>query len=215
MCRNLDRVVVATCDREIYDVVRGFGGDAVMTSDQHEGCIDRVAEAVEHFPADIIINVQGDMPLVTPGSLELLIAPFNEPGVLFTDMMGPIIDPEDFPSPNVVKVVVDFKMNALYYSREPIPSLKKAGDQRPVIYKQFGINAFRRDSLRQFISFPRQGLERIESVDMLRLLENGYKVRMVLSSDSVVGVDTPEDLRKAEQLMKTDLLFPEYGRANT
>jgi 3-deoxy-manno-octulosonate cytidylyltransferase (CMP-KDO synthetase) len=214
MCSRLDRVVVATCDREIYDAVRGYGGDAVMTSDRHEGCIDRVAEAAGHFPGDIVVNVQGDMPLVTPGSLEQLVAPFTAPEVLFTDMMGLVTDPEEFQSPNVVKVVVDFKMNALYYSREPIPSLKKAENERPPIYKQFGINAFRRDSLAKFVSFPRQGLERIESVDMLRLLENGYKVRMVLSADSVVGVDTPDDLRKAERLMKNDSLFPRYSNPN-
>jgi 3-deoxy-manno-octulosonate cytidylyltransferase (CMP-KDO synthetase) len=213
MCKAIHQVVVATCDAAIFNCVKALGGEAVMTSDRHEGCIDRVAEAASHFHSDIVVNVQGDMPLVTPDSLEHLVAPFLDPDVLFTDMMGPLEDPDEFPSPNVVKVVVDRRMNALYYSREPIPSLKKAGDQRPPIYKQFGINAFRQESLKTFMSYPRQGLERVESVDMLRLLENGHSVRMVLSSDRVVGVDTPEDLRKAEFLMKSDLIFPLYGKA--
>ena len=122
----------------------------------------------------------------------------------FTDMMGPIKNDEEMNNLNVVKVVVDTSDNALYYSREPIPSFKKINSGCNTRYKQFGINAFRKESLMTFVSLPRTPLEKIESVDMLRLLENGFKVRMVSSSYPVVGVDTPEDLKRAEVVMRLE-----------
>lgn len=212
MCGALDEVIVATCDKEIADEIRRFGGKAVMTSDKHESCVDRVAEAALGLKSNIIINVQGDMPFVRPDSIEELAAPFlKDKSILFTDMMGPIDDEAEAASPNVVKVVADKEGNALYYSREPIPSPKKAPAGAPVKrFKQFGINAYRKESLLKFAALPRTYLEKIESVDMLRLLENGFKVRLVCSMHPVIGVDTPEDLESAAKLMENDPILPKY-----
>ena len=211
-CSFLDDVIVATCDREIAKEVERFGGKVAMTSDRHEGCVDRIAEVAQGLKSEIIINVQGDMPLVRPESLEGLVAPLlQEANLLCTDMMGPIENDSEINNPNVVKVVVDISENALYYSREPIPSFKKASLEFSIPkHKQFGINAFRREFLIALDRLPRTPLERIESVDMLRALEHGFKVRMVSSLYSVIGVDTPKDLKQAEKLMQKDPIFPAY-----
>lgn len=213
LCKAINEVVVATCDKEIYDSVRSFDGSAIMTSEKHEGCIDRVAEAADYFPADVIINVQGDMPLVHPNSLEMLIQPFlQKEAAMVTDMMGPLENHSEASNPNVVKVVVDLSMNALYYSREPVPSLKKGVFRNGMcMLKQFGINAFGRESLIRFSNWRRTPLEIIESIDMLRVLEMGHKIRMVNSPYPAIGVDTPQDLREAESRMRQDVLFPQYN----
>jgi len=212
LCGILDDVLVATCDREIAEEVTRFGGKVVMTSDQHESCVDRVAEAAKGISAEVIINLQGDMPLLHPNILERLVAPFQQEKELkFTDMMGPIENAEEINNYNVVKVIVGLSGNSLYYSREPIPSLKKESSEHSMPrYKQFGINAFRRESLMIFSDLPRTPLEKVESVDMLRLLENGFIVRMVSSPYPVVGVDTPQDLKRAEEMLKQDSLFCKY-----
>jgi 3-deoxy-manno-octulosonate cytidylyltransferase (CMP-KDO synthetase) len=183
-----------------------------MTSSRHESCVDRVAEAAKDIKAEIIINVQGDMPLLHPNILEKLVDPLlQEKELRFTDMMGPIENDDEINNFNVVKVVIDLSGNALYYSREPIPSLKKVSSVGKVVrYKQFGINAFRRESLIVFSKLPRTPLETLESVDMLRLLEKGYKVRMVSSPYPVVGVDTPNDFKKVVGMMRADPIFPNY-----
>ena len=143
MCDFLSDVIVATCDIKIMETVTRFGGKTIMTSDKHEGCIDRVAEAAETLDADIIINVQGDMPFVRPEALNDLIKPFADRHVLVTDLMSPVKSEAEFQSPNVVKVIVNNKNDALYYSREPIPSLKKysSGDCCSIARKQLGIMA--------------------------------------------------------------------------
>lgn len=212
LCDLFEGVYVATCDQQISDEVERFGGKAILTSDRHETCIDRVAEAVENLNAEIIVNVQGDMPLVHPDALKQLIAPLLEDKhLMFTDMMGVIQNDLETDSLNVVKVVVDGEKNALYYSREPIPSLRKSSAASSIQrYKQFGINAFRRDALLTFVRLSRTPLEKAESVDMLRLLENGYKVRMVVSPYDAIGVDTPEDIMRVEKLMEQDQIAPNY-----
>ena len=216
LCDILDDVFVATCDRDIAEEVTRFGGKVVMTSDRHESCVDRVAEAAKGIKAEIIINVQGDMPLLHPNILERLVAPLQQEKELkFTDMMGPIEDADETNNSNVIKVVVSLSGNSLYYSREHIPSLKKASPGLSVPrYKQLGINAFRRESLIYFSDLPRTPLEKIESVDMLRLLENGFVVRMVSSPYPVVGVDTPEGLKRAEERMRNDSIFYNYMKEN-
>jgi 3-deoxy-manno-octulosonate cytidylyltransferase (CMP-KDO synthetase) len=212
LCSFLDDVIVATCDREIVEEVERFGGKAVMTSDRHEGCVDRVGEVAKNLKAEIVINVQGDMPLVHPETLESIVAPLlQEESLLCTDMMGPINNESEFNNPNVVKVVVDISGNALYYSREPIPFFKKVSSNFLIQRnKQFGINAFRREFLITYASLSRTPLERIESVDMLRVLEHGFHVRMVSTLHPVIGVDTPEDLEEAKRMMQRDQIFPIY-----
>ncbi|MFC1462396.1 3-deoxy-manno-octulosonate cytidylyltransferase [Verrucomicrobiota bacterium] len=207
-----DEVLVATCDREILEEVEQHGGRAVMTADTHERCTDRVAEAAAHIEADVVINVQGDEPFVRPEMLEAMIVPLREEADLqVTNLMTRIVNDEDFESENVVKAVCDPDGNALYFSREPIPSRRKALDGAFLKYRQLGIYAFRTDFLQVFLNLPATPLEIVESVDMLRIVEHGWKLRMVETPYEVVGVDTPEDLARAEVLMQDDPLYPLYA----
>lgn len=212
LCPLFTQVIVATCDREILDVVINNGGRAVMTADTHERCTDRIAEAAVAMDTDIVVNVQGDEPFVRPEMFEPLLPPFaHEIELPCSNLMTEIKDDEEFNSANVVKVVCDNNRNALYFSREPIPSVRKAGKLSFKRYKQLGIIAFRRDFLHCFAALSPTPLEMIESVDMLRAIEHGYKVRMVPSPFQVVGVDTAEDLERATALMKSDDLFSLYA----
>lgn len=207
----IDEVFVATCDQEIMEVVTNHGGQAVMTAKTHERCTDRVAEAALSLDADIIVNVQGDEPLVRPEMFETLLTVMsNEKDLVCANLMTEINCEEEFKSADVVKTVCDLEGNAIYFSREPIPSVSKAGGLVYKKYKQLGIIAFRKNFLHYFSKLPPTPLEMVESVDMLRAIEHGYKVRMVLSAFQVIGVDTPEDLERAVALMKNDNLFASY-----
>jgi 3-deoxy-manno-octulosonate cytidylyltransferase (CMP-KDO synthetase) len=209
--KALGEVIVATCDQEIIDVVRANGGQAVMTSSEHVRCSDRIAEAARKLDVDVIINVQGDEPLVMPQMVEKLLPPFLvEPDIACTNLMSSIRTDEELQSRNVVKTVVDRKSRALYYSREAIPSVRMGNATYPK-YKQLGIMAFRKDALARFADLPPTPLEEVESVDLLRFLEHGLAVRMILEdSFQTIGVDTPQDLEKATLLMKNDPLFGKY-----
>jgi 3-deoxy-manno-octulosonate cytidylyltransferase (CMP-KDO synthetase) len=210
LCPLFSDVIVATCDQEIYDTVIKNGGKAAMTSDRHERCTDRIAEAALSLKADVFVNVQGDEPLVDPDMFASLLAPLKKEKDLPCTNLIAEIDDEEFVNPNVVKTVHDKAWNALYLSREPIPSSKKAGKIKYKKYKQLGIMAFRNDFLQLFSRLTPTPLEQIESVDMMRAVEHGYKVRFVVSDFRMVGVDTPEDLAKAVKLMRLDKLFPKY-----
>ncbi len=212
LCSLVDEVVVATCAEEIAQAVRGYGGTAVMTSPTHERCTDRVAEAVRGRSGEIIVNVQGDEPLIRPDLIEALVRPLRREGDLgCTNLMAPITS-EEAPNPNLVKVVCDLQGNALYFSRERIPSPQKAGGLPLPLYKQLGIYAFRRDFLERFARLAPTPLEAIESVDMMRAVEHGCRVRMVPVEFTGLGVDTPEDLDRATALMREDPLYPRYVR---
>lgn len=211
LTRSVSEVVVATCDREIFDVVKAHGGEAAMTSSLHQRCTDRIVEASLSLKADIVINVQGDEPMVRPEMLESVIAPLvDDPGLICTNLISEINNDEEFNSNNVVKTVCDTNYNVIYFSREPIPSARKAGGLPYKKYKQLGIIAFRKDFLLLFSKLPQTPLEIIESVDMLRAIEHGYKIRAVLTPCQVVGVDTPSDLEKVRGLMKNDDLMRLY-----
>ena len=215
LCKLLKDVIVATCDKDIFNEVENFGGKAIMTSDTHESCIDRVEEAISGIQADIIINVQGDMPLVNPDSLEELVKPLlKHKNVHYSDMMAPITELSEIHKENVVKVVASVSGNAVYYSRGAIPSNRKRFNTVDKYYKQLGINAFRKKSLIKFSRLKRTPLEIIESVDMLRLLENDMNVRMVITDFPNVGVDTKEDLEMACRLMRKDSIFSRYKNLN-
>jgi 3-deoxy-manno-octulosonate cytidylyltransferase (CMP-KDO synthetase) len=169
-----------------------------------------VAEAVVGETADIIVNVQGDEPLLSPDMLEKVIRPMLEdPDLPCTNLISPI-DDEDGNNPNLVKVTFDRSMHALYYSREAIPSRKKAGTLLIQRYKQLGIIAFRRSFLETYTLLTPTPLEEIESVDMLRLLEHGFKVKLVSVTSNSIGVDTPEDLENATDLMQSDPWLRHY-----
>lgn len=210
-----ERTFVATCDREIADYVSSIGGQAVMTADTHERCSDRCAEAMLAIEknlgvSDLVVMVQGDEPLVTPEMVSEAVAPFaSDPDLMVVNLMAPLLTRAEQDDPNEVKVVVDLADNALYFSREPIPSWKK-GAKDLAMYKQVCIIPFRRDFLLKFNSLIPTPLEVAESVDMLRVLEHGLKVRMVRTSARTVSVDTPQDLAAAEALMREDALFATY-----
>jgi 3-deoxy-manno-octulosonate cytidylyltransferase (CMP-KDO synthetase) len=211
LCQEIHEVIVATCDKEILNLVQNFGGQAVMTSDQHMRCTDRVAEVMEAINADVVINVQGDEPLVNPKMFGPLLEPLkNEKELMCTNLMTEIESDIEFKNPNVVKTVCDSKGNALYFSRESIPSPLKAGTLLYKKYKQLGVIAFRNEFLKEFTKLPPTPLEEVESVDMLRAVEHGYKVRMVLTPFQVIGVDTPTDLEYVVKLMEDDPLFGSY-----
>lgn len=217
LCSMLTELYVATCDTAIFDYVTGIGGMAVMTADSHERCTDRVAEAVLKIEtsigrrADIVVLVQGDEPLVTPVMIDLSIQGLLEtPEAMSVNLMGRIHNDEDWRDPNEIKVVTDQKGFALYMSRAPIPSNAKYDDEIPRL-KQICVIPFRRDDLLKFNKLPATPLEKIESIDMLRIMEHGFKVKMVETSDEVYSVDTPDDLRFVEQIMKKDKLFRQYG----
>jgi 3-deoxy-manno-octulosonate cytidylyltransferase (CMP-KDO synthetase) len=212
LCPLIHDVVVATCDREILEAVTACGGKAVMTASTHERGTDRIAEAARAVPCDIVLNVQGDEPLVRPEMFEPLLAPLiHEPGVLCTNLVTEIVTEEEFGSPDVVKTVFDARGDVIYFSREPIPSRSKAGGMDFKKYKQLGIIAFRSDVLQRFATLPPTPLEKIESVDMMRLIEHGYPIRIVETRFQSIGVDTPADLAQAIETMKKDPLFPSYS----
>ena len=217
MSQALDEVYIATCDQEICDYASSIGATGIMTADTHERATDRSAEAMEKIEtmtgekADVVVIIQGDEPLLVPQMVDDVIAPLQEdPEVMVANLMSPLKNHEEFEDPNEVKVVVDKNGFALYFSREPIPSVKKGGENIPMM-RQLCIMPFRRDFLLTFNNLPPTPLEIIESIDMLRLLENGYKVKIVPTESDSYSVDTPEDLAKVEQLMKNDPLLARYA----
>ena len=216
MCKSLREVYVATCDQEIYDYIQNAGGKAVMTADTHERASDRTAEAMLKIEQetgkkiDIVVMVQGDEPMITPDMIDLAIAPMiKDSSINVVNLMARMKTVEEFEDPNEVKVVVGLDGNALYFSREPIPSRKKGVTNVPML-KQVCIIPFRRDYLIKFNSMPETPLERIESVDMMRILEHGDQVRMVMTDAETFSVDTPEDLERVVKLMERDELVPKY-----
>lgn len=217
MCDALLQTYVATCDREIFDYVQSIGGHAIMTSDAHERATDRTAEAMLKVEkemgekVDIVVMVQGDEPMVTPEMIGESLRPFDsDTSVNVVNLMAPIRTIGEFHDPNEVKVVVDNRKDAIYFSREPIPSRKKGFDHVPML-KQVCIIPFKRDYLLKFNEMDETELERIESVDMMRIIENGEKVKMVLTEADSQSVDTEEDRQRVERLMKGDLLIPKYA----
>jgi 3-deoxy-manno-octulosonate cytidylyltransferase (CMP-KDO synthetase) len=216
MCLRLQETYVATCDQEIFDYIQTLGGKAIMTLDTHERCSDRTAEAMLKIEAatgrkvDIVVMVQGDEPMVTPEMIDQAVAPMvQDPSIQVVNLMAPMQRLEEFEDPNEVKVVVDLQGRALYFSREPIPSRKKGVSKVPML-KQVCIIPFRRDYLLKFNALPPTPLEQIESVDMLRILEHGDPVHMVMTEAHTVSVDTPEDLARVEKLMQGDTLMSQY-----
>ena len=215
LCDKLTGTYVATCDKEIYEYVHSVGGKAIMTSDSHERASDRTAEAMTFIEnengekVDIVVMVQGDEPMIQPSMIEESLAPFNDSSVEVVNLMSNIDSIQEFEDPNEVKVVVDKSSDAIYFSREAIPSRKKGIDDVPML-KQVCIIPFRRDYLLKFNSMHETNLEVIESVDMMRILENGEKVRMVMTDCMSFSVDTLDDLKKVEVAMKNDPLMNTY-----
>jgi len=199
-------VAVATCDDEIYSYIESIGGRAVMTSDKHERASDRCAEALLKIENEdskkyaIVVMVQGDEPMMHPDMITEAIQPMlNDPNVLVTNLLGKIESEQEFEDRNCIKVVCDLKSNSLYFSREPIPTRSKTNNIS--IGKQVCVIPFRRDFLLEYNQLNPTPLEVAESVDMMRVLEHGFKVRMVPTIHQSHAVDTPEDLIRVENKM--------------
>jgi len=208
-------VYVATCDQVISDYIESIGGQVVMTSPLHDRASTRTAEAIEIIEnagqrkIDIAVMVQGDEPIVSPDVIKSTLPHFLDKAVQIVNIMSEIVQKDIFYDRNNVKVVFDQQHNALYFSREPIPSPWKGWEQLPR-YMQTGIIAFRRDALIHFNNTPETGLEKYESVDMNRILETGGSIRMVATSDFTLGVDTKEELELAEKFLRTDMFVQRY-----
>lgn len=216
MSNMLKEVYVATCDQEIVDYIESIGGKAVMTASTHERASDRSAEALLKVEAatgekaDIVVMIQGDEPMVTPEMISAAIHPLMEENDLnITNLMASMQTREEHEDPAEVKVVVDKNYNALYFSREPIPSRKKGVDNVPML-KQVCIIPFRRDFLLEYNKMEQTPLEIIESVDMNRLLENGIRIKMVMREEKTYSVDTIADLDNVNSKMKNDPLLNQY-----
>ena len=218
MSRCLSATYVATCDTVIEDYCKEAGLACVMTGDHHVRCSTRTAEALLKIEAatgrkaDIVVMVQGDEPMVLPGMIDAAVEPMlKDPTINVVNLMADMDTLEEFEDPNEVKVVVDRNNDALYFSREPIPSRKKGADKVPM-RKQVCIIPFRRDYLIRFNEMEESPLEICESVDMMRILEHGEKVRMVPTDARTWSVDTPEDLARVTRLMEGDALMREYAK---
>ena len=209
LCKEIDQVAVATCDQEIIDHIQGLGHQAIMTSDRHERASDRCAEAVtkleksENTKYDIVVMVQGDEPMTDPRMLSDVLRPFTDDPNLQVVNLYADIQPGEFASTNCVKIVMDLVGNALYMSRAPIP-VSMDGIERPS-GKQLGLIAFRRQALQKFTELTPTPLEVNESVDMLRFLEHGIKIRMQRTIYRTHAVDIPSDIAEVERLMKQQI----------
>ena len=195
------QVVVATDDEKVFQAVQQFGGKVVMTSSEHQTGTDRLAEvASKYAEVDVIINVQGDEPLIDPKLIDELAQEFlNDTALQMASVMS-IMDTEDYQNPNVVKVVTDLNNNALYFSRSLLPYPRVAGKAN--VYKHIGIYAYKKDFLLKFAKLEPTPLEQSESLEQLRALENGYKIKMIKTKAKFIGVDSIEDLQTVNELLR-------------
>jgi 3-deoxy-manno-octulosonate cytidylyltransferase (CMP-KDO synthetase) len=202
--RGVDAVVVATDDRRIVEAVEAFGGVARMTGTSHRTGTDRVAEVAAELPCAIVVNVQGDEPLLDPGMITAVVEPLRatDDDVVMTTARRLLTDPADLHNPHVVKVVSDARGDALYFSRAAVPHGTGAGARA---FVHIGLYAFRRDFLLRFAALPQTPLELAESLEQLRALEHGYRIRTVVTEHHSIGVDTPEDLERARRLSSVEV----------
>jgi len=203
----INEIAVATCDEEIYNYIESIGGRAVMTSDKHERASDRCAEALliieqeDTIKFDIMVMVQGDEPMINSDMISEAVSPMlDDSKILITNLLGKIEGKEEFEDPNCIKVVCDLKGDALYFSREPIPTCFKTSDIP--MGKQICVIPFHRGFLLKYNQLEPTPLEIAESVDMMRVLEHGMSVRMVPTKHKTHAVDTLDDLKKVERLMQ-------------
>jgi 3-deoxy-manno-octulosonate cytidylyltransferase (CMP-KDO synthetase) len=201
--KRIVRVVVATDDDRIVQAVKSFGGEAMMTRKDHHCGTERVAEVAAHISAAIYVNVQGDEPLIDPEAIDALVGAMEEdPEIHVATPCSQIRQPAEIMDPNVVKAVADFDENALYFSRAPIPWVRDTGAKVAAHHwKHIGIYAFRHEALLDFPTLPPGDLERVEQLEQLRWLENGYKIRIVESEYDAVSVDVPGDVAKVEKIL--------------
>lgn len=202
--QTVHHVVVATDDQRIIDAVRAFGGEARMTRADHRTGTERIAEVAAHEEGDVFVNVQGDEPLVDPAAIDAAVAALlEEPPAQIATVATPIRHAGDIMDPNVVKTVLDFEGNGLYFSRAPIPWIRDTQHKIHVKYwKHLGLYVFQRDALLEYPTLPQGELEKIEQLEQLRWLENGWKIRVAEVQHDAVSVDVPDDVARVEKLLR-------------
>lgn len=205
LANGIDLVAVATCDESIKETVEACGGHAVMTKDTHERCTDRVEEAMQRLPGEIVAMVQGDEPLLIPEAVSQVVQPLlDDPGLEVVNLLSPLDSPADYVNPNIVKAVCDRRGNVIYLTRASVPYFRQ---QIAVpVYRQTGIMAFRADFLPRFSALPETALEKAESVDMLRVIEHGIRIRGVVVAYTTIGVDRPADVGLVESVLRGDMV---------
>lgn len=203
LAERVDRVIVATDDERIMKAVLAFGGEARMTRSDHRTGTERVAEVAAHEEGEVFLNVQGDEPLLDPAAVDTAVnALLEEPAASISTVATPIKTPGDIMDPNVVKTVLDFDGNALYFSRAPIPWVRDTASKIQVRHlKHLGLYVFQRDALLEYPTLPQGELERIEQLEQLRWMENGWKIRVAEVGHDAVSVDVPEDVARVEKLL--------------
>ena len=200
--KMLDDLIIAADDDRIIRVVEEFGGKVVFTSKSHTTGTDRLAEVVNALDVKVVVNIQGDEPLINPRVIDDLVrAMQKEPGIAMATVVKKSTSEDEFRSPDVVKAVLDDKNYAMYFSRSPVPALLKPGSEGAYFYKHLGIYAYNKDFLFTFKKLPASYLEKGERLEQLRALENGYKIKVIETDFETVGVDTPADLELARLLM--------------
>lgn len=208
-CKSIDRVLVATDSEEIAAVIQGQGGEVVMTPAELQTGSDRVAFVAQSFPDyEIIINLQGDEPFIKPEMLSQLIEPFfHDAQMQMSTLAYDLNFAEEYQNPNIVKVILDQHSNAIYFSRSPIPFIRVNTDSIPVLH-HMGLYGFRRDFLLKFTQLPQTPLEKIESLEQLRALENGHKIRVCKTAHRTLEINTPEELAAAQKFILSRTVIP-------
>jgi 3-deoxy-manno-octulosonate cytidylyltransferase (CMP-KDO synthetase) len=197
----VSRVIVATDDLRIATTVKAFGGHVRLTRVDHETGTDRLAEVAARLDCDIVVNVQGDEPLLDPRAIAEVVGPFSDPTMLMTTLYRRITEPAELTNPNVVKVVLDRAGFALYFSRAAIPYARDPRGGWPPLYRHVGLYAYRRDALLVIAGLEPTPLERSEALEQLRPLEHGIRIRAIETAYDSLGVDTPEDLEQVRRLL--------------
>ena len=203
--KNIDGVYIATDSTEIEGVCRSFTNHIILTKSSHQSGTDRIGEAVAGIDCDIVVNVQGDEPFIDPNLIEELVHSFDDDQVSMASAMSKIENIKDLQDPNVVKVVVDTQNNAIYFSRAPIPFPR---DHQEIIrsneelkkhnfFRHIGIYGYQKDFLAKYIKMDQTNLEKLEKLEQLRVIENGFKIKMIEAASSLIGIDTQEDYEEA------------------
>jgi len=201
--RSIESVLVVTDDERIHRAVLGFGGQSRMTSASHQSGTDRIAEIAPSLACDVIVNVQGDEPLIEPAMIDQAVAPFaNDRGLMISTLRRRIENESERHNPNVTKVVVDRDDFALYFSRAPIPFVRQGSSAAPA-WRHVGMYAYRRECLLQLAALPPGAMERSEALEQLRALEHGIRIKTLETEFDSIGVDTPEDLERVRAMFGT------------
>jgi 3-deoxy-manno-octulosonate cytidylyltransferase (CMP-KDO synthetase) len=205
LARYLTATIIATDDERVYKAARSFGARVVMTRADHVSGTDRVAEAASAENAEIVVNIQGDEPLIDPAAIDAAILPLaHDPAIVMGTLKKKIEDPREITDPNVVKVVTGRNGDAIYFSRCPIPYERDPATPG-THFKHIGLYVYRRDFLLKYSALPVGPLERAERLEQLRALENGYRIRVVETECESLGVDTPEDLERVSKLFQASM----------